>query len=70
MDFEGGHLFLWENLRGENLKMGGAQLQNGDEANLVSPSFLPSLKLTFSPLKIAGWKMKSPFGMANFQGPS
>ena len=29
---------------------------------------LPSLKLTFSHLKMDGWKMKFPFGMAHFQG--
>ena len=27
---------------------------------------IPSLKLTFSPLKINGWKMKFPLGMAYF----
>ena len=29
---------------------------------------LPSLKLTFSHLKISGWKMKFPFGMNYFRG--
>ena len=29
---------------------------------------IPSLKLTFSPLKIHGWKMTFPFGDAYFQG--